>query len=203
MSGDTKVVRGPRSLCGPAKKLLGEAFLKLLWLDLETTGLYPSKGTILEVGVIVTQGAALSEVARLEMTAFHPLSTIIPMMDKWCTDTHSNSGLLELVQTSSKTLSEVEMALVEFIKVNFPDPKDRPVLAGNSVHFDRSWLAVHMPEVDKLLHYRHFDVSALKMGFSLMLNKKLSKKPDAAHRSIADLENAIAELKELFDGIRY
>lgn len=65
----------------------------------------------------------------------------------------SQSGLTQACITSPHTKDFVQQQVLDYIKKWIP--KDRVgVLAGNSVHVDRAFLAEEMPEIVKWLHYR-------------------------------------------------
>ncbi len=68
------------------------------------------------------------------------------------------SGLTQMVRDSPHSLAEVAADLMSFIHTHIPTPR-QGILAGNSVHADKVFLAKYMPEVVEHLHYRIIDVS--------------------------------------------
>ena len=79
----------------------------LLWLDLEMTGLDDQKDQIIEIAVILSNSELdiLQEGPCLSIQCpEHLLST----MDEWCTNTHTKSGLLDKVRTSTLDSKQVE-----------------------------------------------------------------------------------------------
>jgi oligoribonuclease (3'-5' exoribonuclease) len=64
------------------------------------------------------------------------------------------SGLTEACLTSLHSHSFVEQAVLEYIQ-KWVRIQKTGVLAGNSVHFDRSFLVEHMPRVVDWLGYRY------------------------------------------------
>jgi oligoribonuclease len=168
--------------------------MRLIYLDLETTGLDPVKGKILEVAAAV---ADLS--APFDLGAF--LTRVLPLaeseyglMDDYVRNMHTKNGLLvECVQSTAK-LADVEQELLDLL----PTPgtyerEDTPTLAGSSIHFDHAWLKVHMPTFAKRVSHRHYDVSAVKL-FCRSLG--MTKPPVAeAHRAEPDVRESVAHAK--------
>lgn len=165
-------------------------YTKLLWVDLEMTGLEPAKNRILEVAAITTDWN-FKEYATLE-TVVHQPPEVLAGMDEWCTAQHGASGLTERVQHSRVGEAEAERLLVELCEAQFP-PDEKIVLAGNSIHQDRKFIARYWPQLDKKLHYRMLDVSAWKIVFEGKYRKKFVK-PEQ-HRALEDIRGSIEELK--------
>lgn len=172
------------------KKLANKKQTRLLWVDLEFTGLDPLKDRILEVAAIVTDWD-FKELAMYEAVVHQP-ARILKKMDDWNTTQHGKSGLTDRVLASKLSEKQVEAALIGFIEQNFP--KDVPVLlAGNSIHMDRRFIISRWPKLDARLHYRMLDVSAWKVVFEGKYGKKFSKPED--HRALEDIRGSIEELK--------
>ncbi|MGB0791878.1 MAG: exonuclease domain-containing protein, partial [Candidatus Thalassarchaeaceae archaeon] len=72
---------------------------RLVWIDLEMTGLDPNDGNcIIEIATIVTE-ADLSVVAEGPVLAIVPKDpTKIDQMDEWNTRTHTDSGLVDRIR---------------------------------------------------------------------------------------------------------
>jgi oligoribonuclease len=172
------------------KKLANKKQTRLLWIDLEMTGLNPLKDRIIEVGVIVTDWN-FNELAVFE-TVIHQPSLIMAKMDEWNTTQHGKSGLTERVKESSISEKAAEAEVIAILKEHFP--KDIPViLAGNSIHMDRRFIISRWPKLDAYLHYRMLDVSAWKIVFEGKFGKKFAK-PES-HRALEDIRGSIEELK--------
>lgn len=172
------------------KKLANKKQTRLLWIDLEMTGLDPLKDRILEVGAIVTDWE-FNELAMYEAVVHQP-RRILKKMDEWNTTQHGRSGLTERVNTSKLSEKQVEAALITFVSQNFP--KGIPVLlAGNSIHMDRRFIVSRWPKLDELLHYRMLDVTAWKVVFEGKFGKKFAKSEE--HRALEDIRGSILELK--------
>lgn len=163
---------------------------KLLWVDLEMTGLDATKDRILEVAAIASDWN-FKEYATLE-NVIHQPPKVLEAMDEWCKTQHGASGLTERVQSSKMTEAQAETMLIELLDAHF-DTDERVILAGNSIHQDRKFIARYWPELEKRLHYRMLDVSAWKVVFEGKYRKKFVK-PEK-HRALEDIRGSIEELQ--------
>ena len=132
----------------------------LAWIDLETTGLVPEDSVILEVAALVTDDQ-LAGVEHEFHTVIHHPAAVLDHLDEVVQEMHAGSGLLAEVFKSSTTPPQASDSLLAFFQSHIPEPRTVP-LCGNSVAFDRSFLAWHMPEVNNHMHYRSIDVSSIK-----------------------------------------
>mgnify|MGYP001115872803 FL=1 len=88
---------------------------RLIWLDLEMTGLDTFNDTIIEIATVVTDGN-LSVIAEGPSLAIHQDDTILDAMDNWNKKTHSQSGLLKRVRKSKLTIADAENMTLSFLK---------------------------------------------------------------------------------------
>lgn len=163
---------------------------KLLWVDLEMTGLDPMKDRILEVAAIATD-MDLNEIATYEATVHVDDEIIRTRMvgDFWEKNKASYDALVA-GNESGKSVQTVEMELLEFLDKHFGSVV---YLAGNSIHQDRRFIEHEMPKLDQRLHYRMLDVSAWKIYFENALSQKF-KKPDN-HRALDDIRGSMEEFQ--------
>ena len=163
---------------------------KLLWVDLEMTGLEPDRDKILEVAAIATD-MELNEIAKYEAVVKVDENLMKSRMvgDFWEKNSKSRDDLMAQ-NKDGKPVAEVEKELIDFIDKYFGKTI---YLAGNSIHQDRKFIEREMPELDKKLHYRMLDVSAWKIYFENALNKKFTKPEN--HRALDDINGSIEELK--------
>ncbi len=162
---------------------------KLLWIDLEMTGLDPVQDRILEVAAIATD-MELNEIATYEAVVKVDDELINTRMvgDFW-EKNHATRDALKAQNTTGKPVDEVEKELLEFIDKYCAK---EIYLAGNSIHQDRKFIEREMPALNKRLHYRMLDVSAWKIYFENALNKKFTKPEN--HRALDDINGSIEEL---------
>ncbi|MBS1118654.1 MAG: orn [Deltaproteobacteria bacterium] len=167
----------------------------LVWMDMEMSGLDPSKERIIEVATILTDGN-LVELAVGPELVIHQPDELLAAMDDWNRSHHQASGLVDRVKTSTVTEADAEAQTVAFINAHC-SAKDRPVLAGNSIHQDRRFINRYMPQLDLRLHYRMVDVSTIKelarRWFPQVIAKQPAKKD--SHRALDDIRDSIDELR--------
>lgn len=163
---------------------------KLLWVDLEMTGLEPDKDKILEVAAIATD-MELCEIARYEAVVKVDEKLMKSRMvgEFWEKNSKARDALVAQNE-AGKPIHEVEQELLEFVRKYFGKTV---YLAGNSIHQDRKFIEREMPELDRKLHYRMLDVSAWKIYFENALKKKFTKPEE--HRALDDINGSIEELK--------
>jgi oligoribonuclease len=165
---------------------------RLIWIDLEMTGLYPDTDRIIEVAVVVTDPHLERRVAG-PVFAIHQTEATLDAMDAWNKGTHGKSGLIDRVRASTVDEASAEAQVIEFLKQYVP--KGKSPMCGNSICQDRRFLARTMPKLEEFFHYRNLDVSTLK---------ELAKrwKPEIlvgfrkaqAHTALADITESIDEL---------
>jgi oligoribonuclease len=167
----------------------------LVWLDMEMTGLEPDRERIIEVATILTDGQ-LVEVAAGPELVIHQSDELLAAMDDWNTKHHTASGLVDRVRASTVTEADAEQQILAFLAQHVP-VKDRPVLAGNSIHQDRRFIRRYMPALEKRLHYRMVDVSTIKELARRWYPAALAKQPvkNDSHRALDDVRESIAELR--------
>lgn len=163
---------------------------KLLWVDLEMTGLDPAKDRILEVAAIATD-MELNEIAKYEAVVQVDKQIIDDRMvgEFWEKNSATRDALIEQ-NDSGRPVAEVEKDMIAFIDKYFGKTI---YLAGNSIHQDRKFIEREMPELGKRLHYRMLDVSAWKIYFENALDKKYTKPEN--HRALDDINGSIEELQ--------
>ncbi|MDY7115655.1 oligoribonuclease [Halomonas sp. SSL-5] len=165
---------------------------RLVWIDLEMTGLDPEKERIIEVATLVTD-AELNVVAEGPVIAVKQPDDLLEAMDEWCTKTHGESGLTARVQASDIDTAEAERRTLEFLREHV-DAGVSP-MCGNSVHQDRRFLEREMPELLAFFHYRNLDVSTLKeLAKRWNPGAMAGFKKRNVHLAMDDIKESIAEL---------
>lgn len=163
---------------------------KILWVDLEMTGLDPLKDRIVEVAIEITD-FDFKTLASYEAIIYQPES-VVNSMNPWAASQHSASGLTPRIRASKKTEEQVIGEVVGVIKAQFGE--EMAVLAGNSIYNDRNFIKQWWPEVDALLHYRMLDVSSFKILMQGKFDYVFEK--DSSHRAFDDIQASIAELQD-------
>lgn len=166
---------------------------RLVWIDLEMTGLDPERDRIIEIATIVTD-QQLNVIAEGPVLAVHQSAAQLALMDDWNVRTHSGSGLVARVQQSVIDDAEAEAQTLAFL-AQYVEPGSSP-LCGNSIGQDRRFLARYMPHLEAFMHYRNVDVSTVKQLAKYWAPKVASRvKKQAAHTALADIRESIEELR--------
>lgn len=167
---------------------------RLVWVDLEMTGLDLEKHVIVEVAALITD-ADLRIIGEGVDLVVHATDEELAQMDDFVTDMHSRSGLTDLVRTSTVSLREAEDAVLALIAEHC-SPQHPAPLAGNSIATDRAFIREQMPRLDAALHYRMVDVSSIKELARRWFPKAYFNQPakGLAHRALADIVESIREL---------
>lgn len=166
---------------------------RLIWIDLEMTGLKPDSDRILEMAIVVTDHA-LETVAQSPVFVVHQPDAVLDAMDAWNQGTHSRSGLIARVRATTAAEADVEAQALLFLQEHVP-AKASP-MCGNSICQDRRFLARYMPALEDWFHYRNLDVSVLKelaRRWKPELVKGIPK--EGKHEALADVCESIAELR--------
>ena len=164
---------------------------RLVWIDLEMTGLNHDVDQILEIAVVVT-GADLQPLAEYTRVVHHAEETV-QRMSKIVHSMHSANGLIEDVLASTATLREAERsALAVIVEHCLPGAA---FLCGNNVHHDWRFLSRHMPRIEQYLHYRQVDVATIKVLAEAWAPSLVMEKEPSNHRALADIHDSIAELR--------
>ena len=165
---------------------------RLIWIDLEMTGLDTLRDSILEIATVVTD-AQLNVLAEgPEFAIAHPLATL-EAMDEWNRTQHGKSGLWRRVLEEGVSLAEAEAKTLEFLRAWVP-AKASP-MCGNSICQDRRFLHRQMPELERWFHYRNLDVSTVKelaRRWAPQVMAGFNK--ESAHTALSDVRDSIAEL---------
>jgi len=132
---------------------------RLVWIDLEMTGLDIEKESIIEIATVITD-SELKILAHGPNLAVKVSEELIAGMDDWNTKHHHQSGLVDRIRTEGVSIKDAEQQTLAFLK-QWVDEKSAP-LCGNSVWNDRRFLDKEMPLVAEFLHYRMVDVSTVK-----------------------------------------
>lgn len=168
---------------------------KLLWLDMEMTGLDVGKEVVIEVASIVT------DIDFKELDTYHAIvkqpQEYLDRMDDWNKQHHGKSGLIAAVPHGTEPTT-VDNDLAQLVARHFAEPV---VLAGNSIGQDRLFINKYFPKLASKLHYRMLDVTAWKILMNAKFGLKYTKQN--SHRAIGDARESIAEMKFYLDHITF
>ena len=165
---------------------------RILWIDLEMTGLDPSADRILEVGAIVTDWD-FQEIAVYEaVKKVGPALVKKRMVGPFWEENASVRDALMAQNAGGKGGRTVENELLAFVDEHI-GREGKVLLAGNSIHQDRKFIENEWGRLNERLHYRMLDVSAWKVVFEGKFKKSFKKAE--AHRALEDIRGSIQELK--------
>ena len=165
---------------------------RLVWIDLEMTGLDPARDRIIEVATIVTD-SDLKVIEEGPVIAVHQPNALLAAMDEWNTRTHTASGLVQRVCESTVETAQAEQMTLAFLRRHVASGASP--MCGNSVHQDRRFLNAEMPELASFFHYRNLDVSTLKelaRRWKPAILEGFEK--TATHQALDDIRESVAEL---------
>ncbi len=168
----------------------------LIWVDMEMTGLIPEEHRVIEIATIVTD-SNLTVLAEGPVLAIHQNAAALDAMDEWNTRTHTGSGLIDRVRSS--TLSEHAATEATLAFLSEWVPAGPSPMCGNSICQDRRFMARHMPELEAFFHYRNLDVSTLKILMQRWRPDIPAAPKKGAHQALEDIRESIEELRHYRD----
>jgi oligoribonuclease len=180
----------PETPAGPAPAVDEN---RLLWVDMEMSGLSPDTDRVLELAMVVTD-AELNIVAEGPVIAIHQDDSVLDGMDSWNRLTHARSGLTTRVRESRVDEAQAEQQMLDWVARYLP--AGRSPMCGNSICQDRRFMARWMPRLEAFFHYRNLDVSTLKelaRRWKPDVYRTFEKK--SRHEALADVYESIEELK--------
>ncbi len=174
---------------------------RLLWIDLEMTGLDFKKDLIVEIATIVTD-FDFKIIASYEARLKHDKNKLKELFEanSWYNDEFpENRDYFLNIPSDAKSSEQVEADLIKFVAQHFGNQP--AILAGNSIHSDRGFIKQYWPAFDAKLHYRMLDVSSWKLVMNAKFGVEFEKQSN--HRALDDIKASIAELEcylKWFDG---
>ncbi len=169
---------------------------KLLWVDLEMTGLDPIKDVILEIAAEITD-MDFKTLESYEARIKQKREVVAERMQKnnWWADFPANRDEFLNNLERGKPLGGVEQELIALVNKHFGN--EPAILAGNSIWNDRMFIKRYWLALDLKLHYRMLDVSAWKVVMQGKYGVNYEK--TNSHRAFDDIQASIAELQHYLD----
>ena len=164
---------------------------KLIWIDLEMTGLDHEENVIIEIATLVTDNDLNIIAEGPNLTIFQPEEEL-EKMDDWNVTHHTANGLIEAVRESDISTATAEIRTLEFLREHCEPGQS--LLCGNTIGQDRRFLRAHMPDLEAFCHYRSIDVTSVKeISTRWYSNERQFNKP-TGHRALDDIKGSIQEL---------
>lgn len=177
---------------------------RLVWCDIETTGLDPETDLVLEMGFVITD---------LNLNVIDDYSTTVwdtPTYDqKWAAmkesgkdqfvvEMHEKSGLISQATMLGATPVCAAQEVGDWLSGHGVRGAEEP-LCGSSVHFDRTFLVrePYAVQINTRFTYRNVDVSSIKELCAAYAPDVTESLPPARklHRVLSDLEDTINEFR--------
>lgn len=167
---------------------------RLVWLDLEMTGLDVERHVIVEIAALVTDDELEPLDDGVDLIVHQPPAALAEM-DDFVRTMHTKSGLLPEIEASTLSLPDAGARVLEYVRGHVAAGSSP--LCGNSIGVDRRFLDRQLPELDRFLHYRSIDVSSFKELCRRWYPVVYKGRPDKTetHRALADVRESIAELR--------
>jgi oligoribonuclease len=167
---------------------------RLVWLDLEMTGLDLDRHVIVEIAALVTDDDLEPVDEGIDLIVHQPASALAEM-DDFVRTMHTKSGLLPEIEASTLSLADAGAQVLDYVRARVGEASSP--LCGNSIGVDRRFLDRQLPELDRFLHYRSIDVSSFKELCRRWYPTVYKGRPDKTetHRALADVHESIAELR--------
>ncbi|XP_015990421.1 oligoribonuclease, mitochondrial isoform X2 [Rousettus aegyptiacus] len=110
--------RGVRE--GGAAMAAGESMAqRMVWVDLEMTGLDIEKDQIIEMACLITD-SDLNILAEGPNLIIKQPDELLDSMSDWCKEHHGKSGLTKAVKESTMTLQQAEYEFLSFVRQQTP-----------------------------------------------------------------------------------
>lgn len=172
---------------------------KLLWVDLEMTGLDVDKDVILEVAAEITD-FDFTTLASYEARVKQRRDVVVERMQKniWWQEYPQNRDDFVNRLKDAIPSQKVEKDLIALVESQFGS--EPAILAGNSIHNDRNFIKQWWPALDLKLHYRMLDVSSFKILMQAKYGVDFEKKE--VHRAFDDIQASIAELQHYLEWLK-
>src|SRR5262245_11619289 len=103
---------------------------RLVWIDLEMTGLATNRHQIVEIAVLMTDSELVLVDEGIDLIV-HASPEELALMDDFVRKMHTKSGLLQAIEASTLTLPEAGTQVLEYLQERLPGPQTAP-LCGNS-----------------------------------------------------------------------
>lgn len=168
---------------------------RLLWLDLETTGLDHATCGIIEVAWAITPLLDIPRELDVKTMVVRPGDVV---WERGAHEMHLASGLAAAAIRSPHMLYEAWNDILEAL-----GPKDSAIttyLAGSSIHFDRGFIRKRMWLIEERLHHRMLDVSAVVLARRAQGWQSPPSPDPKPHRAEADIRASHALLLAAMGG---
>lgn len=172
--------------------------LRFAWTDLETTGLSPAGGSILEIACVITD-RHFNVVDKFHCLV-DPGEDVLADMNDYVTKMHTENGLLKEIRENrggnALSVTEADRAFSAFLKNCNNGEPNNVLLAGNSLAgVDIPFMRYFLPKSDGEVHYRYLDVTSFRIAAGVWFGNDTEYKKENGHRAFDDIVECIDEFK--------
>lgn len=171
---------------------------KLLWMDVETTGLDEKKDDLLEVELRLTSMDA-SKVSDSRHWLVRP-ETKIADMPEWALKHHGSNGLLEEAIGAGMESWQLGVALEANVAA-MAGQTGVVHVAGSNPTFDLGFLRRLSPSAFDCCHHQMLDVDSLRMAFETA-GLDLPGQTPTDHRTSTCLDHDIRQYRSMLSSLR-
>src|SRR3954447_1546697 len=132
---------------------------RLVWLDLEMTGLDLDRHVIVEIAALVTDADLEPVDDGIDLIVHQPPSALAEM-DDYVRNMHTKSGLLPEIESSTLSLADAGARVLDYVRGHVGEGS--PPRCANSIGGARRFHDRQLPELARFLHFRSIDVSSFK-----------------------------------------
>lgn len=166
----------------------------MLWLDVESSGLDPTRHALLEVGVIATnmRGETFSpEDEGLNFVIENDWRALVKDAPTAVLAMHAKSGLWQELE-HGLPLDVVDEKLCAYVRSHDPESTYDWRICGSSPRLDLSMTEKYLPRLWRVVHYRFFDMT----GFAWVLaaNGLIAcdgRTYESNHRALDDIRRSL------------
>lgn len=172
----------------------------LVWIDVETTGLDPDKGDLLEVELVLTdlKGEKLDRVRHVIAHDADIIKTSIDHGGLNAIAMHFRNDLLveSLTGRNASTLTLAGLEINDRLREWADGHRLHP--AGTNVDFDLAWLTRHLPYTNRLnlLNHRKLDLTSLRLTSLALGHNPYQHGHDTTHRTSDCLNRDLNEYRQ-------
>lgn len=170
---------------------------KIIWIDVESTGVEPfKKDELLEVACLITDADLniLDEEGFRAVIKYSDLqiSRMKLRTSPYVLEMHTKTGLWDELPHGT-AVKDVDESLLAYIKRFVPEAR-KARIAGNSITLDRNFMEANLPQSYGHLHYRSYDVSTIA-GLASAWYEDEGYQKKLTHAAMDDIRESIEELR--------
>ena len=164
---------------------------RIFWCDVETTGVDPNEGLLLEVSAIVSKMDGKIVSPQHTYTIWHNVNVESLPLSDYVRSMHSKSGLFDDLRDRRKcvTIEEADEKLYGMlVEAGCTDGRD-VFFGGSSITLDRNFVKKFLPRTYSVLHHRSIDVTSVSLTVqSALYNVPSPKRLESGqHRAANDI----------------